>query len=161
MFISLALGIWDGASVLLQNECSYITVNETRPLKVIFPVFLSASEMSSYSDSFLPALSHQMKQEQMGKTSMKLIWWFMSWELCPHSKSCFLPNFVLPISQLSPGSGIKMSSFFSKKYLSIYLFYLAVPGAACSLFIAAHGLLSCATWALDCMGLVTPWHVGS
>ena len=125
MFLSLALGIWDGASMLLQNECSYITFNETHPLKVIFPVFPSASEMSSYSDSFLPALSHQMKQEQMGKASMKLIWWFMSWELCPHSKSCFLPNFVLPISQLSPGSGIKMSSFFQKNiYLFIYFIWL-------------------------------------
>ena len=43
----------------------------------------------------------------------------------------------------------------------MYLFSLAASGAAGSLFIADHGLLSCATWALHCTGLVTPWHVGS
>ena len=64
-----------------------------------------------------------------------------------------------------------------KIYIYIYI-YLAALGLSCSTqdlccgvwgfllqhpgsVVAACGLSSCGTWALEHMGLVAPWHVGS
>ena len=116
--------------------------------------------MSSYSDSFLPALSRQMKRENGQNVSEAHLMIHVLGTL-PSFKEFLSSKFCSPNITVSPVSGIKMSSFFSKRYLSMYLFSLAASGAAGSLFIADHGLLSCATWALHCTGLVTPWHVGS
>lgn len=64
MFQSLAHVIWDGANLLLWNEYSYITFNETSPLRVFFSNLCSKSKaiaMTSFT------LSHEMRHEQIGR----------------------------------------------------------------------------------------------